>query len=432
MIDLKILQKDPQRVAEALAARRSDLDVAEFTALDARRRELLAEVETLKAGRNAKSAEVARKKRAGENADALIAELDGLGERIRELDAQSGAAVRAVEAWVLKVPNLPHESVPRGVSEAENVELRRYGAPRVFDFPIKDHADIGQEIRVADKSDLPGLDFERAARLAGARFCAAFGPFARLERALVNFFLDVHTRENGYIEVAPPLIVNRAAMTVTGQLPKFEEDLFRLENRDAFLIPTSEVPLTNLHAGETLEEKDLPRAYTAATPCFRSEAGSYGRDTRGLIRQHQFMKVEMVRFAHPDDSCNQLELMRRHAEDLLERLMLPYRTVVLCTGDMGFAAAKTYDLEVWLPGQNSYREISSCSNCGDFQARRGNIRCRPAGGGKPVFLHTLNGSGLAVGRTLVALLENGRRKDGSILLPEALRPYMGGLETIAP
>ncbi|MCL2123246.1 MAG: serine--tRNA ligase, partial [Desulfovibrionaceae bacterium] len=258
----------------------------------------------------------------------------------------------------------------------------------------------------------------------------SWGWAARLERALISFFLDVHTRENGYTEVAPPYIVNRSAMTITGQLPKFGDDLFKLENREYFLIPTSEVPLTNLHAGEILEESDLPLAYTAQTPCFRSEAGSYGKDTRGIIRMHQFMKVEMVRFAHPGDSYNQLELMRRHAEGLLERLELPYRTVVLCTGDMGFGAAKTYDLEVWLPAQNTYREISSCSNCEDFQARRGNIRFRPQSSGKTVFPHTLNGSGLAVGRALVAVLENGQQKDGSIILPKALRPYMGGLEVI--
>jgi seryl-tRNA synthetase len=379
-------------------------------------------VEDLKSKRNTASAEVAKAKRAGNDADALIAELGALANRIKELDVQTQEAVAAAEAWMLNLPCLPHESVPVGASEADNLELRRHGTPRSLNFPVKDHAELGQ--------NLGGLDFERAAKLTGSRFCVSYDWAARLERALINFFLDVHTRENGYIEVAPPYIVNRAAMTVTGQLPKFSEDSFKLENREYFLIPTSEVPLTNLHAGEILEEGDLPLAYTAQTPCFRSEAGSYGKDTRGLIRMHQFMKVEMVRFAHPDDSYNQLELMRRHAEDLLERLELPYRTVVLCTGDMGFGAAKTYDLEVWLPAQNAYREISSCSNCEDFQARRGNIRFRPRGGDKAAFAHTLNGSGLAVGRALVAVLENGQQKDGGVILPKALRPYMGGLEVL--
>ena len=422
MIDLKILQKDPQRVAGALAVRRSDIDMAEFQTLDARRRAVLTEVEDLKNKRNAASAEVAKAKRAGQNAEALIAELGALSGRIKELDIQAQEAVAASEAWMLNLPNLPHASVPVGASETDNQELRRHGTPRGFDFPVRDHTELGQK--------LGGLDFERAAKLTGSRFCVSYGWAARLERALISFFLDVHTRENGYTEVAPPYIVNRSAMTATGQLPKFSEDLFKLENWEYFLIPTAEVPLTNLHTEEILEESDLPLAYAAQTPCFRSEAGSYGKDTRGLIRMHQFMKVEMVRFAHPDDSYNQLELMRRHAENLLERLELPYRTIVLCTGDMGFGAAKTYDLEVWLPAQHAYREISSCSNCEDFQARRGNIRFRPQGGGKAAFAHTLNGSGLAVGRALVAVLENGQQKDGSIVLPKALRPYMGGLEII--
>ncbi|MCL1986033.1 MAG: serine--tRNA ligase [Betaproteobacteria bacterium] len=423
MIDLKILQKDPQRVIKALADRASDIDVAEFLALDARRRALLTEVEELKGRRNAASAEVARAKRAGQSAESFIDGLGALSERIKELDIQAQEAVAATETWMLNLPNLPHQSVPVGASEADNQELRRHGAPRSFDFPVKDHVELGQ--------NLGGLDFERAAKLAGSRFCVAWNWAARLERALISFFLDVHTRENGYTEVAPPYIVNRSTMAITGQLPKFGEDLFKLENREYFLIPTAEVPLTNLHAGEVLEEGDLPLAYAAQTPCFRSEAGSYGKDTKGLIRMHQFMKVEMVRFAHPDDSYNQLELMRRQAEDLLERLELPYRTIVLCTGDMGFGAAKTYDLETWLPAQNTYREISSCSNCEDFQARRGNIRFRPRGGGKAAFAHTLNGSGLAVGRTLVAILENGQRKDGSVILPKALRPYMDGMDVIA-
>lgn len=323
----------------------------------------------------------------------------------------------------MAVPNIPHASVPEGRDERDNVEVRRYGTPPEPGFPAREHWELG--------AMLGGLDFERAGRLAGARFSVSWGWAARLERALVSFFLDVHTQHNGYIEVAPPLIVNRATMTGTGQLPKFEEDLFKLVGWEYYLIPTAEVPLTNLHAGEVLDEGQLPRAYCAQTPCFRSEAGSYGKDTRGLIRQHQFTKVEMVRFAHPDDSYNQLELMRGHAENLLERLEIPYRTIVLCTGDMGFGAAKTYDVEVWLPGQNTYREISSCSNCEDFQARRANIRFRPKGG-KTAFVHTLNGSGLAVGRALVAVLENGQQKDGSVVLPKVLVPYMGGVECLTP
>ena len=424
MLDLKILQKEPERVAKALAQRHSPLNMDDFTALDARRRSLLAEVEELKNQRNNASARVAKARRAGEDATALLSGLGELSERIKTLDTECQQAVAAVEEWMLGLPNLPHQSVPTGANEKDNVEVRRHGDPRIFDFEAKDHAELGLA--------LGGLDFERAARLAGSRFCVSYGWAAKLERALINFFLDVHIQENGYIEVAPPYMVNRAAMTITGQLPKFDADLFKLENWEYFLIPTAEVPLTNLHAGEVLEESELPRAYVAQTPCFRSEAGSYGKDTKGLIRMHQFMKVEMVRFAHPDDSYAQLELMRGHAEKLLERLALPYRTIVLCTGDMGFGAAKTYDLEVWLPAQKCYREISSCSNCADFQARRGNIRFRPAQGGKPAFAHTLNGSGLAVGRALVAVLENGQQKNGSIVLPEALRPYMGGLEVLYP
>ena len=423
MIDLKAIQKNPEILARALEARHSSIDVADFLALDAARRRLLAEVETLKSQRNAASADVAKLKRAGENADETIAALGTLSDKIKALDVETEEAKAKVEEWMLGVPNIPHESVPVGKSEEDNVEVHRYGTPPSFDFPVKEHRELG--------TALGGLDFERAGKLTGSRFVVSWGWAARLERALVSFFLDQHTLHNGYPEVAPPFIVNRKTMTGTGQLPKFEEDLFRIQGWEYFLIPTAEVPLTNLHAGEVLEEDSLPRGYCAQTPCFRSEAGSYGKDTKGLIRQHQFFKVEMVRFAHPDDSYNQLELMRGHAEKLLEKLELPYRTIVLCTGDMGFGATKTYDLEVWLPGQNTYREISSCSNCGDFQARRADIRFRPKGG-KPTFVHTLNGSGLAVGRTLVALLENGQQKDGSVRLPKVLVPYMGGVEEITP
>lgn len=422
MLDLKLLQKNPELVAQALAARASSIDVAEFTAMDARRRALLTEVESLKSERNKASGDVAKAKRAGEDASALIERLGALSDRIKTLDAEAEAVKTEVSDWLLAVPNIPDASVPAGRDENDNVELHRNGEPPVFSFTPKEHWELG--------TALGGLDFERAGKLTGSRFTVYWRWAARLERALANFFLDVHINENNYTEVLPPFMVNRKTMTGTGQLPKFEEDLFRLESWDYFLIPTAEVPLTNLHADEILEEGELPIGYTAQTPCFRSEAGSYGKDTRGLIRQHQFTKVEMVRFAHPDRSFDELEKMRNHAEGLLQRLGLPYRVVTLCAGDMGFSATKTYDIEVWLPGQNKYREISSCSNCGDFQARRANIRFRPAGGGKPEFVHTLNGSGLAVGRTLVAVLENYQQEDGSVIVPEALRPYMGGLERI--
>lgn len=423
MIDLKLVQKQPEVLAKALADRHSELDVNEFLSLDARRRALLAEVEALKSRRNTASGQVAALKREGQDAGPLLAELGGLSDRIKELDGQTAQAKADVEAWLMRVPNIPDASVPVGRDETENVEVARWGTPRAFDFPAREHGDLG--------TALGGLDFERAARLTGSRFVVSLGWAARLERALVNFFLDRHTRHEDYIEVSPPYMVNRATMTGTGQLPKFEEDLFKLRDWEYYLIPTAEVPLTNLHAGEVLDEADLPRAYCAATPCFRSEAGSAGKDTRGIIRMHQFTKVEMVRFAHPDDSFNQLELMCGHARQLLELLELPYRVITLCTGDMGFGSAKTYDVEVWLPAQNTYREISSCSNCIDFQARRADIRFKPKGG-KTAFVHTLNGSGLPTGRTIAAILENGQQKDGSVVLPKALVPYMDGTEVIEP
>ncbi|WP_165175943.1 serine--tRNA ligase [Desulfovibrio sp. ZJ369] len=423
MIDLKLVQKQPEVLAKALADRHSDLNVADFQTLDGRRRALLAEVEALKSKRNAASAQVAALKREKKDATALLAELSGLSERIKELDGATAQAKSDVEAWLLRVPNIPDASAPVGRDETENVEVSRWGRPRVFDFPIREHGELGVS--------LGGLDFERAARLTGSRFVVSLGWAARLERALVNFFLDRHTRHEDYVEVSPPYMVNRGTMTGTGQLPKFEEDLFKLRDWEYYLIPTAEVPLTNLHAGDVLDEADLPRAYCAATPCFRSEAGSAGKDTRGLIRMHQFTKVEMVRFAHPDDSFNQLELMCGHARQLLELLELPYRVITLCTGDMGFGSAKTYDLEVWLPAQKTYREISSCSNCVDFQARRADIRFKPRGG-KAAFVHTLNGSGLPTGRSMAAILENGQQKDGSVVLPKALVPYMDGVESIEP
>ena len=424
MLDLKLLQRNPEAVIHALARRGSDIDVGRFSALDEQRRTLLGEVETLKGERNRVSAEVAAKKRGGENADSLIERMGGVNERIKELDAKVDAVKVEQDAWMLMVPNIPHESVPDGKDENDNPVLHAWGEPTTLGFPAKEHWEICET--------LGGLDFERGAKLAGSRFTVYRGWAARLERALVNLFLDIHVSENGYVEIYPPLMVNRETMTGTGQLPKFAEDLFKLEGWDYFLIPTAEVPLTNLHAGEVLDEDLLPIGYAAQTPCFRSEAGSYGKDTKGLIRQHQFTKVEMVRLSHPDTSYGELEKMRGHAEALLRRLELPYRVITLCTGDMGFASSKTYDLEVWLPGQNKYREISSCSNCEDFQARRMNLRFKPKNGGKPEYMHTLNGSGLAVGRTLVAILENGLQADGSVRLPKALVPYMGGLEVVAP
>ncbi len=424
MLDLKLLQRNPEAVIHALARRGSDIDVGRFSALDEQRRTLLGEVETLKGERNRVSAEVAAKKRGGENADSLIERMGGVNERIKELDAKVDAVKVEQDAWMLMVPNIPHESVPDGKDENDNPVLHTWGEPTALGFPAKEHWEICET--------LGGLDFERGAKLAGSRFTVYRGWAARLERALVNLFLDIHVSENGYVEIYPPLMVNRETMTGTGQLPKFAEDLFKLEGWDYFLIPTAEVPLTNLHAGEVLDEDLLPIGYAAQTPCFRSEAGSYGKDTKGLIRQHQFTKVEMVRLSHPDTSYGELEKMRGHAEALLRRLELPYRVITLCTGDMGFASSKTYDLEVWLPGQNKYREISSCSNCEDFQARRMNLRFKPKNGGKPEYMHTLNGSGLAVGRTLVAILENGLQADGSVRLPKALVPYMGGLEVVAP
>ncbi len=422
MLDLKLLQKQPEIVAKALADRHSPIKIEEFQTLDEKRRALLTKVETLKSERNKISAEIAVLKRKGEEAEALVQRSSAMAEETKQLDAEAEAVKTALTDWMLGVPNVPHSSVPVGKDEHDNPELHRWGTPPVLDFAPKEHWEIG--------TNLGGLDFERGSRLAGSRFSVSWRWAARLERALVNFFLDMQTKEHGYTEILPPQMVNRKTMQGTGQLPKFAEDLFKLENWDYFLIPTAEVPLTNLHADEVLEESDLPLAYTAQTACFRSEAGSYGKDTRGLIRQHQFTKVEMVRFAHPDKSFDDLELMRGHAEKILQRLELPYRVITLCTGDMGFGSAKTYDVEVWLPGQNTYREISSCSNCTDFQARRANIRFRPQGGGKPELVHTLNGSGLPVGRTMVGIIENGQRKDGSFVIPKALRPYMDGLEAI--
>jgi seryl-tRNA synthetase len=424
MLDIKFVRANPDLVRESLARRGADIDMDTYDQLDATRRQLLGEVEELKAERNAASQEVAAKKRAGESAEALIESLGGLSDRIKELDTKAKEIDAKVQDFLLGVPNVLHESVPSGKDESDNVVVGEWGQPPSFDFQPREHHELG----VA----LGGFDFERGAKIAGARFTVLKGWAARLERALAAFMLDLQTQTNDYAEVMPPVIVNRQAMTGTGQLPKFADDLFKIEGWEYFLIPTAEVPVTNLHASETLAEEDLPLAYCAYTACFRSEAGSYGKDTHGIIRQHQFNKVELVRFVRPETSYEELERLRGHAEMVLQRLELPYRVVLLCAGDTGFSSAKTYDLEVWLPGQNAYREISSCSNFEDFQARRAGIRFKEKGAKKSRLVHTLNGSGLAVGRTMVAVLENGQRADGSVVLPPALVPYMGGVDVLEP
>ncbi|MGZ8499943.1 MAG: serine--tRNA ligase [Candidatus Binatia bacterium] len=422
MLDVKLLRDDLAQVKERMATRGGAVDWDVFVAIDRERRDALATIERLKEKKNRLSGEIGKIKKAGGDAGALMRETEAVSEAIRVSEAPLADIEARFEAFMLTVPNLPSPTVKVGKSEHDNREVRRWGEPPKFDFEAKNHWDIGEELAI--------LDFERAAKITGARFTVYRGAGARLERALINFMLDLHTGENGYQEMLPPALVNRASLVGTGQLPKFEEDLFHLAPGDYFLIPTAEVPLTNLHRDEMLDRSALPIKYVAYTPCFRSEAGSYGKDVRGLIRQHQFNKVEMVKFTEPENSYDELEALVRNAEEVLQRLKLPYRVMELCTGDMGFGAAKTYDLEVWLPGQNTYREISSCSNCEDFQARRANIRYRRDNKGKPIFVHTLNGSGLAVGRTLVAVLENYQQKDGSVIVPEALRPYMGGMERI--
>jgi seryl-tRNA synthetase len=424
MLARELLRNDPERLRGALADRgQSAASFDSWQALDRERRDTLVRLEELKRRRNEASQAIGRIRSGGGDAGAEIAAVAALKAEIETLDARVAAVDEKLAGIELNLPNLPHASVPRGADERANRVERVVGTPRTFDFQPRAHWDLGPELGI--------LDFERGAKVAGARFTAMFGAGAALERALVSFMLDLHTREHGYLEVLPPYIVNSASLTGTGQLPKFEQDLFRLQGFDYFLIPTAEVPVTNLYRDEVLEEAQLPLRHCAFSPCFRSEAGSYGKDVRGLIRQHQFHKVELVHFATPEQSYDELELMVANAGRVLERLGLPYRVVCLSTGDMGFSAAKTYDLEVWLPGQSAYREISSCSNCEDFQARRANLRSR-AEGGKPRFLHTLNGSGLAVGRTLIAVLENYQNADGTVDVPAALRPYLHGLERIAP
>lgn len=417
MLDMRFVRENPEKVQQALANRGAAIGLDEFLALDKERRELLVEVEALKNKRNNVSQEVSRRKKAGENADDIIAEMRGVGDRIGQLDNRIRDVESTMNNILMNIPNVPHSSVPVGRDEADNVEVRQWGTPRQFDKEPLAHWDIGEKLGI--------LDFERGGKVTGARFTFYKGLGSRLERSLINFMIDLHTREHGYTEFFPPFIVNRESMMGTGQLPKFAEDMFKLEGMDYYLIPTAEVPVTNYHRQEILDVKDLPLCYTAYSACFRAEAGAAGRDTRGLIRQHQFNKVEMVKFSTPEESYNELEKLTNNAERVLQLLGLPYRVMLLSTGDMGFSSAKTYDLEVWLPSFGKYREISSCSNFEDFQARRADIKFRREPKAKPEFVHTLNGSGVAIGRTVAAILENYQQDDGSVVIPEVLRPYMG-------
>ncbi len=422
MLDPQLLRREPETVAARLAARGFALDLPRLAALETRRKTAQTETEHLQAERNRVSRAVGEAKRRAEDAAPLLAQMSGVGERLAQLEAGLKAVQDELDAYCLEIPNLPHDSVPVGNSEDDNVEVRRWGTPPVFDFTPRDHVDLGEA--------LGGLDFETATKIAGARFSLLRGPLAALQRALTQFMLDLHTRQHGYTELYVPYLVNADSLVGTGQLPKFEEDLFAVGG-GYYLIPTAEVPVTNIVRDSIVDASDMPLKLVAHTPCFRSEAGSYGKDTRGMIRQHQFEKVELVRLVPPETSWQAHEELTADAEAVLQKLGLPYRVMALCTGDMGFSAAKTYDLEVWLPGQGKYREISSCSNFGDFQARRLKARWRNPATGKPELLHTLNGSGLAVGRTLVAVLENYQQADGSIVVPDVLRPYLGGVDRIA-
>jgi len=415
MYDLGFFRSNLDSIAERLATRGFQLDIDQFRQLDGERRLAVTEAEQLKADRNKQSAEISKLKREGVETAELQQRVRAMGDQISDLDTQVKVLDEKFRAMLAGIPNLPNESVPVGKSSDDNVEVRRWGQPREFDFEPKPHWDLGPQLGI--------LDLERAAKITGARFAVYWDVGARLERALINFMLDIHTREHGYTEVLPPFMINSDSLYGTGQLPKFAQDLFHIEGTDFWLAPTAEVPVTNLYRDETLDDARLPISLCAYTPCFRSEAGSYGRDVRGIIRQHQFQKVELVKFSRPTESYDQLEKLTADAEDILKRLELPFRTVALSTGDMGFSSAKTYDLEVWLPGQNGYKEISSCSNFEAFQARRASIRIRA--GKKTEFAHTLNGSGLAIGRTWVAIVENFQQKDGSVMIPEALRPYIG-------
>jgi seryl-tRNA synthetase len=422
MLEAKYIREHLDEVRERLALRGQTINLGQFVLIDGERRKAIQEWERLRALQKKVSDEVSKKKREGQDASDLIEEMKKVSQELKGLDGIIEEKEETLQDFLLIVPNLPHSSVPVGKDPSDNVEVRRWGEIPKFDFEPKAHWDLGEELGI--------LDFKNGAKITGARFTLYWDLGAKLERALINFMLDLHTREHGYREVLPPFMVNRTTMTGTGQLPKFEEELFKVEGTDYFLIPTAEVPVTNIHQDEVLEEKMLPLYYTAYTPCFRKEAGSYGKDTRGLIRQHQFNKVELVKFAKPENSYGELERLLSNAEEVLKRLKLPYRVVNLCSGDLGFSASKTYDIEVWLPGQNTFKEISSCSNFEDFQARRAKIRYRISGKSKTEYVHTLNGSGLAVGRTLVAILENYQQADGSVIIPEILRPYLYGVERI--
>jgi seryl-tRNA synthetase len=426
MLDIQLLRKDAAQVAERLVARGFAFDTARFEALETERKDIQTRTQDAQARRNSLSKQIGMLKGKGEDPSAVMAEVAGLGDELKRMEERLSALQTEINDFVMGIPNLPHESVATGKDETANVEVSGWGTPRSFDFEVRDHVDLGEALNQ--------LDFAAAVKITGSRFAVMRGALAKLHRALAQFMLDVHTTEHGYTEVYVPYLVNADSMRGTGQLPKFEEDLFHVPRSDAdklYLIPTAEVPVTNLLRDEIVAAESLPLKFVAHTPCFRSEAGSYGRDTRGMIRQHQFDKVELVQMVRPEDSYAALEALTGHAETILQRLGLPYRKMLLCTGDMGFSSAKTYDLEVWLPAQNTYREISSCSNFEAFQARRMQARCR-SGQGKPELLHTLNGSGLAVGRTLVAVLENYQNADGSVTVPEALRSYMGGLEALTP
>ena len=422
MLEIKFVRQNFETVEKALAARGHSTDLGAFKSCDDERRAILLELEALRHQRNVVSDQIAEMKRAGENADNIVAQMRDVSSKIKALDKSLAEIQETLEQMLLRMPNIPHVSVPVGKDETDNPVVNVVGERPEFDFEPRAHWDIGTELGI--------LDFERAAKITGARFPLYYGAGARLERALINFMLDIHTQAHGYTETLPPFIVNRQSMTHTGQLPKFEEDLFKLVDWDYYLIPTAEVPVTNIHQDEILLEAQLPIYYTAYTPCFRSEAGSYGKDTRGLIRQHQFNKVELVKFTTPQTSYDELESLRADAETILTKLELPYQVIELCTGDLGFSAAKTYDLEVWMPAQGVYREISSCSNFENFQARRANIRFKKKGLKGTELVHTLNGSGLAAGRCLAAILENFQQADGSVIIPPALRSYMGGMEKI--
>lgn len=421
MLDIRLIRNEPERVIESLKRRHADLDLGELQTLDTRFRETQTQLDSMRAERNAASQQVASLKKSGQDATAVIADMKQVSDRIKELEAEQASIEAQRGAFMLRIPNLLDPSVPEGRDEDDNVEVRQWGTPPQFDFEPKGHHEVGEQAGI--------LDFERATKLAGARFVVMRGAAARLERAVMNLMLDMHTGEHGYTEILPPYIANEETLTANGNLPKFADQLFHLTDTKYYLIPTAEVPLTNLYRDEIFDRELLPMYFTAGTPCFRSEAGAAGRDTKGMIRVHQFDKVEMVKIVEPEGSMDELEKMVQNAEAILQRLALPYRVVLLSSGDTGFNAAKTYDLEVWFPSQGKYREISSCSNCTDFQARRGNTRYRDESG-KPQFPHTLNGSGLAVGRTVAAILENYQQADGSIRVPEALRPYMGGVEVI--